>query len=116
VTTREPDQLGERRVTVKKFAQLQSSWWDITFRQPRNSDYYPLQVLKTVLFEGQSSRMYQRLVDKDQLALSNPAIIPPRLIRPFSTSLFDRKPASHRGYRKGRLRRIRPRQIESRGG
>jgi len=33
-------------------------------------DYYALQVLQTVLFAGESSRMYQRLVDKDQLALS----------------------------------------------
>jgi zinc protease len=33
-------------------------------------DYYALRVLQTILFAGQSSRMYQRLVDKDQLALS----------------------------------------------
>jgi predicted Zn-dependent peptidase len=33
-------------------------------------DYYALQVLQTILFSGQSSRMYQRIVDKDQLALN----------------------------------------------
>jgi len=35
----------------------------------KSPDYYPLQVLQTILFSGQSSRMYQRLVDKDQIAL-----------------------------------------------
>jgi predicted Zn-dependent peptidase len=35
-----------------------------------NPDYYALQLLEAILFSGQSSRMYQRLVDKDQLALS----------------------------------------------
>jgi predicted Zn-dependent peptidase len=33
-------------------------------------DYYPLQVLRTILFEGESSRMYRRLVDRDQLAIT----------------------------------------------
>ncbi|HKG22486.1 MAG TPA: pitrilysin family protein [Blastocatellia bacterium] len=69
VTTKEPEQMGERRVTVKKFAQL--PLLDIGYHVPETAspDYYPLQVLETVLFSGQSSRMYQRLVDKDQLAL-----------------------------------------------
>ena len=34
-----------------------------------HADYYALRVLQTILFTGQSSRMYQRLVDKDQIAL-----------------------------------------------
>jgi len=70
VTTREPDQLGERRVTVHKFAQLPILMMGYHVPQSADPDYYPLQVLKTVLFEGQSSRMYQRLIDKDQLAIS----------------------------------------------
>lgn len=70
VTTREPEQQGERRVVVKKFAQL--PLLSIAYHVPESSnpDFYPLQVLQTILFSGQSSRMYQRLVDKDQLALS----------------------------------------------
>ncbi|HYP25413.1 MAG TPA: pitrilysin family protein [Blastocatellia bacterium] len=69
VTTKEPEQLGERRVVVKKFAQL--PLLNIGYHVPETAspDYYPLQVLETVLLSGQSSRMYQRLVDKDQLAL-----------------------------------------------
>ncbi len=69
VTTQEPEQLGERRVEVRKLAQLPLLM--IAHRVPpsRHADTYPLQLLSAVLFRGQSSRMYQRLVDKDQLAL-----------------------------------------------
>jgi zinc protease len=33
VRTKEPEQLGERRVTVRRPAQLRSIWWPITFRK-----------------------------------------------------------------------------------
>ena len=69
VTTQEPEQLGERRVTVRKFAQLPILMMGYHVPAASDPDYYPLQVLQTILFSGQSSRMYQRLVDKDQLAL-----------------------------------------------
>lgn len=70
VTTQEPEQIGERRVTVKKFAQLPILM--MAYHVPRSSDgdYYALSVLRTIMFQGQSSRMYERLVDKDQVALS----------------------------------------------
>ena len=70
ITTREPEQLGERRVVVRKFAQLPILMMGYHVPESASPDYYPLQVLQTILFEGQSSRMYQRLVDKDQLAIS----------------------------------------------
>jgi zinc protease len=69
VTTKEPEQLGERRVVVKKFAQLPLLNIGYHIPESANPDYYALQVMQTILFSGQSSRMYQRLVDKDQLAL-----------------------------------------------
>ncbi|MGE0886323.1 MAG: M16 family metallopeptidase [Blastocatellales bacterium] len=69
VTTQEPEQLGERRLTVGKFAQLPLLMMGYHVPETMSPDYYPLQVLQTILFSGQSSRMYQRLVDKDQLAL-----------------------------------------------
>jgi zinc protease len=69
VSTREPEQLGERRVTVKKFAQLPIIMMGYHVPEAANPDYYALQVLQAILFSGQSSRMYQRIVDKDQLAL-----------------------------------------------
>jgi len=70
VTTREPEQMGERRVTVRKTAQLPILMVGYHFPETSHSDYYPLRVLQTILFSGQSSRMYLRIVDRDQLALA----------------------------------------------
>ena len=70
VTTQEPEQLGERRVIVKKFAQLPILMIGYHVPQTSSPDYYALQVLQAILFSGQSSRMYQRIVDKDQLAIA----------------------------------------------
>jgi zinc protease len=70
VMTREPEQLGERRVVVRKFAQLPIVMMAYHVPETEHADYYPLQALQTILFSGQSSRMYKRLVDRDQLALS----------------------------------------------
>jgi zinc protease len=70
VRTREPEQMGERRVEVRKFAQLPIVMMAYHIPETAHEDYYALRVLQTVLFRGQSSRMYSRLVDKDQLALS----------------------------------------------
>src|ERR1044071_5113915 len=70
VTTQEPEQQGERRLVVKKFAQLPLLMIAYHVPQTASPDYYALQVLRTILFSGQSSRMYQRLVDKDQLAIA----------------------------------------------
>jgi len=70
VTTKEPEQLGERRVVVRKFAQLPIVMMGYHVPETAHADYYALQALETILFSGQSSRMYKRLVDKDQLALS----------------------------------------------
>src|SRR5438128_206549 len=70
VTTREPEQQGERRLVVKKFAQLPLLMIGYHVPQTASNEYYALQVLRTILFAGQSSRMYRRLVDKDQLAIS----------------------------------------------
>jgi zinc protease len=70
VTTQEPEQQGERRLVVKKFAQLPLLMVGYHVPQTASNEYYALQVLKTTLFSGQSSRLYQRLVDKDQLAIA----------------------------------------------
>jgi zinc protease len=70
VTTQEPEQLGERRVVVKKFAQLPIIMMGYHIPQSTSADFYSLNLLQAVLLSGQSSRLYQRLVDKDQLAIS----------------------------------------------
>jgi zinc protease len=70
VRTVEPEQMGERRVVVRKFAQLPILMIGWHVPQTAHPDYFALQALETILFSGQSSRMYSRLVDRDQLALS----------------------------------------------
>src|SRR5712672_4290797 len=69
VTTVEPEQLGERRLAVHKTAELPLLMIGYHVPQTNNPDFYALNILRTVLFQGESSRMYQRLVDKDQIAL-----------------------------------------------
>jgi zinc protease len=69
VTTVEPEQLGERRLIVHKPAQLPLVMIGYHVAQTSDPDFYALNILRSVLFQGESSRMYQRLVDKDQLAL-----------------------------------------------
>jgi zinc protease len=80
VTTVEPEQLGERRLVVHKPAELPLLLIGYHIPQTNNPDFYALNILRTVLYEGESSRMYQRLVDKDQLAL---------FVNFFSPSAFD---------------------------
>lgn len=69
VTTVEPPQLGERRLVVHKQAELPLLMIGYHVPQTNSPDFYALNILRTVLFQGESSRMYQRLVDQDQIAL-----------------------------------------------
>jgi len=70
VTTTEPEQTGERRVRVHKFAQLPSL--QVAYHSPAavDPDYLPLNVLEYILLKGESSRLYRRLVDQEQVANS----------------------------------------------
>ena len=77
VTTGEPEQLGERRLVVRKPSQLPLVLVAYHIPQTNNPDFYALNVLRTVLFQGESSRMYQRLVDKDQIALDVSSSVEP---------------------------------------
>jgi len=69
VTTVEPEQMGERRLVVRKAAELPMLQIAYHVPQTNNPDFYALNILRTVLVQGESSRMYQRLIDKDQIAL-----------------------------------------------
>jgi zinc protease len=77
VTTVEPEQLGERRLVVHKPAELPLLLIGYHIPQTNNPDYYALNILRSVLFQGESSRMYLRLVDKDQIALDVSSFIQP---------------------------------------
>jgi zinc protease len=70
VRTKEPEQQGERRVLYCKAAQLPIQM--VSYHVPRteSADYYAVEALLGVLSRGRSSRLYRRLVDRDQLAIS----------------------------------------------
>ena len=80
IRTKEPEQLGERRVTVMRPAQLPLELVAYHVPETKNPDDTPLDVLETVLARGQSSRLYSRLVDKEQLVLG---------VQSFRQSSFD---------------------------
>src|SRR5256884_8716858 len=69
VATIEPEQLGERRLMVHKTAELPLLMIGYHVPQTNNPDFYALNILRTVLPHGESSRMYHRLGDQDQIAL-----------------------------------------------
>ena len=70
VRTVEPEQKGERRVELNKPAE--SPLLMIGYHVPRTDspEHYAIELLGNVLAEGRSSRLYRRLVDGDQLAIS----------------------------------------------
>ncbi|RJQ22390.1 MAG: insulinase family protein [Nitrospiraceae bacterium] len=67
----EPEQRGERRVFVKKEAEL--PYVLSAYKAPNiltSEDCYALEVLASVLSGGKSSRMYRSLIDEKRIALS----------------------------------------------
>ena len=64
----EPPQTGERRITMKK--QVTTPYLMIAYHVPetKHKDYYALNILSSILSNGNSSRLYASLVDKKQLA------------------------------------------------
>ena len=65
----EPKQIGERRVVVKKRAELPAVFAGYKTPTLKNPDSYALEVLQGVLSGGKSSRLYRSLVYEKQLAL-----------------------------------------------
>ena len=65
----EPEQKGERRIVVKRDAQLPSVM--IGYRTPNyaSDDAYALTLLESILSHGKSSRLYRSLVYEQKLAL-----------------------------------------------
>jgi zinc protease len=69
IRTKEPVQLGERRVYVNKIAQ--APLLDIGYHavDAKSPDYWVFQMIDNLLSTGQSSRLYKSLVDAQQLAV-----------------------------------------------
>jgi zinc protease len=69
VTTKEPPQLGERRLRIERDAQtpLLAMAWHTAAASAREARV--MEVLLSILGDGDSSRLYQRLVEKEQAAV-----------------------------------------------
>jgi zinc protease len=67
---KDPPQIGERRIFVKKEAQLPSIVMGYHVPNLREPDSYVLEVIATVLSDGKSSRLYQSLVREKRLVFS----------------------------------------------
>ena len=67
---KDPPQIGERRIAVKKEAQLPFLVMGYHVPNLRDPDSYVLEVIATILSGGKSSRFYQSLVREKRLVLS----------------------------------------------
>jgi zinc protease len=69
VTTKEPPQLGERRLRIERDAQtpLIAMAWHTAAESAREARV--MEVLLAILGDGDSSRLYQRLVENEQAAV-----------------------------------------------
>ena len=67
--TIEPEQQGEKRIFVKR--DVPSPYLMLAYHVPQSGtpDYYALDLLNSILSEGESSRLYTSIVDDQQLAL-----------------------------------------------
>ncbi|NUN95619.1 MAG: insulinase family protein [Candidatus Omnitrophica bacterium] len=67
LVTREPEQKGERRAVLEFDANpsIVMGWHTVALG---SSDQEPLEVAQSILAEGRTSRLYQRLREKEQLA------------------------------------------------
>jgi len=108
VTTREPEQPGERRILVHRLAQL--PLLQVAYHSPAatDPDFIPLSVLEQIILRGQSSRLYQRLVDKEQVANSVSGGQSPH-IDPF---LFEIDIQPRDGVEVGKIEKLLYEQIE----
>ncbi|MEX0769889.1 MAG: pitrilysin family protein [Balneolaceae bacterium] len=68
VTTREPEQRGERRFVIEEESQpfYLAGYHTVSQTHP---DWPALQLLGSIISEGRTSRLYKRLVEEEELAL-----------------------------------------------
>ena len=76
IHTREPEQLGEKRLVVKKEVTTPNIMIVYHVPETRSDEYYALDMLNSILSEGRSSRLYRALVDEKQLAVSVTSDLP----------------------------------------
>ena len=93
VTAREPEQAGERRITVEYDAEprLLIGWKAVALQ---HEDTPALSMLASVLTAGRSTRLYRRLVVEDRSAIHVSAYLGPGVAYPrlFTVSAVPRSP------------------------
>jgi len=69
IHTVEPEQLGEKRVFVKR--EVPNPYVMLSYHVPQTGaeEYYALDLLNSILSQGRSSRLYSSILDKKQLAI-----------------------------------------------
>jgi zinc protease len=97
--TQEPEQVGERRVTIRKFGQTPLLEMAYHTGPANDKDAEARDLMLDVLTAGESSRLYRRLVDQDRLAIDASAFMNPRgfdpgLIKFTVTVAPDKTPAA----------------------
>jgi zinc protease len=70
VRTKEPEQKGERRLVLEREAQLPIILMAWHIGAAGDPDQEALERLNAILTRGESSRLYRRLVDEEQVAIS----------------------------------------------
>ena len=97
--TQEPPQIGERRVTIRKFGQTPLLEMAFHTGPADDKDAEARDLMLGILSEGESSRLYRRLVDQDRLAIDvsgsiSPEGFDPGLIKFTVTVSPEKNPAS----------------------
>jgi len=69
VSTTEPPQMGLKNVLIRKEAQAPSFMAVWHAPSAKDADYLPISILAKPLLEGESSRLYRRLVREEELAI-----------------------------------------------
>lgn len=68
IHTVEPNQLGEKRIFVKKDVFTPNVLFAYHVPATGSEDFYALELLNSILTSGNSSRLYSSIIDKQQLA------------------------------------------------
>ena len=84
----EPEQRGERRVWLRKEAQLPVVFQGYPTPNHRSEDAHALEVLSTVLSGGRASRLHRRLVYEERLALEAGGDYSPRTLHPDAFTFY----------------------------
>jgi predicted Zn-dependent peptidase len=93
IHTIEPPQLGEKRLVVHKKVSSPNLMLAYHVPESNHADYYALELLQNILTEGNSSRLYRRLVEEKQLATTvftySPFSFDPNLFYIYSVATGD---------------------------